>query len=103
MPNTQFSVEGNGDYLNLNWTSIYVESVYMMTTTITKVGFGDEYFKGFPDNSSEWMAEMLYLYFIMLLGTVLFSIVTNEIFSYRKLLTIKEMLRNRTADVDLFL
>ena len=57
-----------------------------MTTTITTVGYGD--FKGFHDSSGNWLPEMIYLYFVTLLGIIMFSTVTREIFVYKKLLTV---------------
>ena len=68
----------------------YVDSVYLLTTTITTVGYGD--FKAFVSNEPVWEYEMLYLYFVTLGGITLFSSVTNEIFSYKKLLTAREII-----------
>ena len=64
----------------------YVESVYLMTTTITTVGYGD--FKAFQDGTGHWLPEMLYLYFVTLFGIIMFSSVTREIFIYKKLKTV---------------
>ena len=64
----------------------YTESVYLITTTITTVGYGD--FKAFHDPSGHWLPEMLYLYFVTLFGIIIFSSVTREIFVYKKLLTV---------------
>ena len=66
--------------------AIYVDSFYLMTTTISKVGYGD--FKGFIGVTGDYEQEMLYLYFVTLYGTTLFSSVLSEIFSYKKLLSI---------------
>ena len=57
-----------------------------MSATITTVGYGD--FKGFYDSSGNWLAEMIYLYFVTFFGIIMFSAVTNEIFVYKKLLTV---------------
>lgn len=67
----------------------YVESVYLMTTTITTVGYGD--FKAFHDDTGHWLPEMIYLYFVTLFGINLFSSVTREIFVYKKLKKVSEM------------
>ena len=67
----------------------YTESFYLMTTTITTVGYGD--FKGFHDTNGHWLPEMIYLYCIMLFGINLFSMVTREIFVYKKLKTVAQM------------
>ena len=63
----------------------YVDSVYLVTTTITTVGYGD--FKAHNTNEPDWAIEMVYLYVVTLAGITLFSAVTNQIFTYRKLLT----------------
>ena len=52
-----------------------------MTTTISTVGYGD--IKAFNDNSGDWATEMVYLYFVTLVGLILFSSVLNEIFNYK--------------------
>ena len=57
-----------------------------MTTTITTVGYGD--FKGFHDSTGNWLAEMIYLYFVTFFGIMMFSIIKNDIFTYKKLLTV---------------
>ena len=60
-----------------------------MTTTITTVGYGD--FKAFHDDTGHWLPEMIYLYFVTLFGINLFSSVTREIFVYKKLKKVSEM------------
>ena len=62
---------------------MYVESVYLMTATITTVGYGD--FKAYLGSEADWEIEMIYLYWVTLIGITLFSSVTNEIFNYKKL------------------
>ena len=69
----------------------YVESVYLMTTTITTVGYGD--FKAFHDDTGHWLPEIIYLYFVTLFGIIMFSSVTREIFVYKKLKTVSEMVK----------
>ena len=61
----------------------YVESFYLITTTITTVGYGD--YKAFNDSDPVWTAEMLYLSFVTLCGIMIFSSVTNQIFIYQRL------------------
>lgn len=63
--------------------------MYFITTTITTVGYGD--WKGFHDDEGDWSVEMLYAIFVTIFGIVLFSSVTNEIFSYQSLLTIENI------------
>lgn len=60
---------------------VYFETVYLMTSTISTVGFGD--FKGFISTEPIWAAEMTFLIFFEIIGIILFSTVTNEIFNYR--------------------
>ena len=79
------------DYTYNDDASDYVESVYLVTTTITSVGYGD--FKGFFDDEEHYaeancIPEMLYLYTVTLFGIILFSSVTKEIFTYKKLYTV---------------
>ena len=81
--------------------AIYVDSFYLMTTTISTVGYGD--FKGFIGDTGDYEAEMLYLYMTTLYGITLFSSVLNKIFSYKKLLTAREMARKRASEIEIFL
>ena len=68
----------------------YIQSWYFVTTTITSVGYGSEYFKGFQDTSGKWAWEMMFLVVLEFTGIVPFSSVTNEIFSYKHLRTLDE-------------
>ena len=67
----------------------YFESFYLITTTITSVGYGD--YKAFNDTEPVWVAEMCYLYFTTLVGTLLFSTVTNQIFNFQKIKTVNQI------------
>ena len=67
----------------------YVSSIYLMTTTISTVGYGHDNYKGFIDTRGFWTFEMIYLFFLQFVGIVLFSSVTHEIFSYKKTLNVK--------------
>lgn len=90
--------------LNLHQKSpmeLYVDSVYLITTTISTVGFGD--FKARNSEETDWAYEMVYLYLVTAGGITLFSSVTHEIFSYRKLLTSKELIKKRVSDIDYFM
>lgn len=58
----------------------YVDATYFITTSITTVGYGD--WKGFHNDEGDWSVEMLYSMFLIMFGIILFSSVTNEIFSY---------------------
>ena len=82
-------------------SGIYVESLYFMTTTISTVGYGD--FKGYIDNSGTWSVEMGYLIFVTIAGIILFSSVTNEIFTYKKLLTVSELVNEKVDQQEEFL
>ena len=46
-----------------------------MTTTISTVGYGD--FKGHISDTGEYAHEMLYLYFAIFFGILLFSMVKD--------------------------
>ena len=73
--------------------SIYADSFYLITTTISTVGYGD--FKAYLDNDGVYTAEMVYLYFVTMFGITLFSSVTNEIFSYKRVRPIQEIVSKR--------
>ena len=64
----------------------YVESLYLVTTTISTVGYGD--FKGYFNDNGDCLPEMLYMYLVTLFGIILFSSVTKEIFTYKKQYTV---------------
>ena len=66
------------EFMDDKLSTIYVESFYLITTTITSVGYGD--FKGYYDNDGAWAIEMVFLIFVIIFGIMLFSIVTKEIF-----------------------
>ena len=63
---------------------MYFEAFYAICTTISTVGYGD--FKGFVDaEHPTWAIEMSYLMLVIVVGIILFSSVTNEIFNYKSL------------------
>ena len=81
--------------------SIYADSFYLITTTVSTVGYGD--FKAYLDSNGVYTAEMVYLYFVTMFGITLFSSVTNEIFSYKHVQSIEEIVNKRVKDIELFL
>ena len=61
-----------------------------MITTISTVGYGD--YKAFDADNTDYMLGfkmMLYIIFVIVAGILLFTIVTNEIFNYKKLKTVR--------------
>ena len=79
----------------------YLESMYLMTTTITTVGYGD--YKGrYDDESEKWTYQMLYLYFVTLFGIILFSLVTREIFNYNSLMTVQMIIKRKLREIEDF-
>ena len=61
-----------------------------MITTISTVGYGD--YKAFDVDNTDYMLGfkmMLYIIFVIVAGILLFTIVTNEIFNYKKLKTVR--------------
>ena len=87
-----------------DWESFvrrYVDSWYLMTTTISTVGYGD--FKGYYDNDGHWAQEMTYLIIVILAGLNLFSLITNEIFSYKTMKTVGEMMREKAQEMEIFM
>ena len=89
------------EFVNDTMLGQYVDSFYLMTTTITTVGYGD--YKGFVDTDGGWLVEMIYLYIVTLSGIALFSSVTNQIFSYKKLLTVREIVKEKVTEIEEFL
>lgn len=81
----------------------YVTCWYMMTTTITTVGYGHTTYKGFIDESGHWAGEMIFLMHLQFIGIVLFSSVTREIFSYKHLKTVEEIVQERVDDMEQYL
>ena len=79
----------------------YIESFYLITTTITTVGFGD--YKAFNDEDPVWASEMCYLFIVTLAGIILFSLVTNEIFSYKKIKTVNEIVTQTVSSMEEYL
>ena len=79
----------------------YFESFYLITTTITTVGYGD--YKAYNDSDPVWATEMLYLFFVSVAGTLLFSTVTNSVFNYQKLDTVNEIVSKKTGDMEVYL
>lgn len=64
---------------------VYVDAWYMMTATISTVGYGD--FKGYSNKdqmNSYWLIEMFFLAFVMVAGIMMFSSITNEIFNFQR-------------------
>ena len=79
----------------------YVDAIYLVTTTITTVGYGD--FKAYNDNTGNWGIEMVYLIIVTVFGIILFSSVTNEIFSYKQLKTVRQIVRLRCSEMEEYL
>lgn len=79
----------------------YVESWYLMTTTISTVGYGD--YKAFINYEPWWTNEMLFLTFVIIIGLILFSLVTNEIFSYKQMETLQSMLTKESRIMEVFM
>ena len=73
----------------------------MMTTTITTVGYGD--FKGYYDDSGDWATEMAFLIFVTIMGIILFSQVTNEVFKYEHFKSADEVAKIETSKIENYL
>ena len=61
---------------------VYVESFYLMTSTISTCGYGD--LSAFNVDSAEILldsASMIYLIFVATFGIILFSTVLGQVFS----------------------
>ena len=83
---------------------IYIESVYLMTTTISTVGYGTggDYY-AFIDDSGDWAMEMMYLIAVMIAGNILFSLIVNQIFSYNEVITVEKMTKDKSYEMELYL
>ena len=81
--------------------AMYVDSIYLITTTITTVGYGD--INAINSFDADWTDEMIYLYFVTLCGITIFSSVIHDIFSYKKLLTAREIINKRVSEIDCFM
>lgn len=87
-----------------DWESFfirYAESWYTMTTTISTVGYGD--YKGYYDDDGHWAVEMTYLYFVIITGLILFSLVTEMIFSYKSMLTLQDIMTSKAKGMEIFM
>lgn len=67
------------------------------------MGYGD--FSGFDNKrlDQDWSVEMLYLHVVIIGGIILFSLVTNEIFSYRRVLKVKELMQEKSQGMEIFM
>ena len=82
----------------------YVDSVYFMTTTISKVGYGDANFKGFIDGEDpDWALEMGYLVFVIIFGSFIFAVLVNKVFDYQQLKTVQELVRKSKHETEVYL
>ena len=68
------------------FTYNYVDSVYLITSTLSTVGYGD--YKGFVDEDGGWAPEMIYLAFVTFTGLLLFSLLLDKVLNTRKLKTV---------------
>lgn len=80
--------------------SQFWESIYLITTTITTIGYGDYMAFNNKDAGAVWLPEMIYLYFATLLGLLLFTLVTNQIFNYEKLKTVNEIVKETVTSME---
>lgn len=93
--------EDNIEFHGSDHWSQYAESFYFMTTTITTVGYGD--LKAFYTTDGSWGVEMGYLMLVTFAGILLFALVVNEIFNYKHLLTVSELVSQKTEDMSEFM
>lgn len=75
-----------------SYTVKYVESWSLITMTISTVGYGVNSPFGSGELDKNWSVEMVYLFVVIIAGIILFSLVTNEIFSYKRILTVEMMM-----------
>ena len=74
-----------------------------MTSTISSVGYGHDNFKAFPYSADSWLLEMCYMIFVIGFGMNLFSLITNEIFSYKSMLTVNQIVAMKVKDMEIYL
>ena len=83
---------------------VYVESWYLMTSTISTVGFGD--IKAFNVDTELYQYQgiaMIYMILCMVLGIMLFTTVTSEIFNYQELKTVEEILNEKVNEMETYM
>ena len=89
------------EFLGTTIMDRYAEALYLITTTITTVGYGD--YKAFNDTSGIWFAEMCYLFFVTLAGTLLFTTVTRQVFDYKMLMSLDKIVSEQCQDMEEYL
>ena len=65
------------------------------------MGYGD--YKAFNDEDPVWATEMLYLLLVTMAGTLLFTTVTNQIFTYERLHTVDEIVNKTLTSMEEYL
>lgn len=81
--------------------SRYAESIYFVTTTISLVGYGD--YKGFLDDTGEWLWEMSLLLLLILYGNYSFSKITQKVREFKKMMTPQVLAKNAQEATEMFL
>ena len=74
-----------------------------MTSTISSVGYGHDNFKAYPYNADSWLLEMSYMIFVIGFGMNIFSLITNEIFSYKSMMTVNQIVAEKVKDMEIYL
>ena len=69
----------------------FVDSVYLMCTTMTTVGYGD--------NSGSTIKERFFLSIIMFFGLAMFTIISNQVMSQRKQEKVEDLVRDSNINI----
>ena len=89
------------EFSDTDITTEYVESLYLIATTASTVGYGD--YSGRGSEDPVWYLEMTYLIFVTISGIILFGSVANQIFTYQSLMTVNEMVNQRVKSLEVYL
>lgn len=80
-------------------TDRYIDALYMTSTTITQVGYGD--YKAFKNNGeTKDSGPMVYLYCIIFLGINMFAMVKIQINNLQTEMTVDELVQRYVQEMD---
>jgi len=78
----------------------YVRALFFMTTTISTIGYGDQ--SAIRGSDAQWELEMCYMMIVISGGIILFSSVTNEIFSFKRQPSVHEIVKQKSDEIEYF-